>query len=185
MYLKCILHALLHSMKRIHVSWHFACVLHVSHRSPRYIWDTHQIHQDTCDVSYALPWCHTGYISGYIRIHVSWTLHHDTSRYIRIQNYVHVYTCTSGIHSGYMMWYMCLKCIQRGMCLKFKIHAGYMWDTCILYVSWEAIKIHVEKIHAGYIIDDEIHVGIPISNASRERWCISLVSWMYLVCHVS
>ena len=39
MYLKCISHALLHS-KRIHVSWYFAYVLHVSQTSPRYIWDT-------------------------------------------------------------------------------------------------------------------------------------------------
>ena len=181
MYLKCILHALLHSMKRIHVSWHFACVLHVSHRSPRYIWDTHQIHQDTCILCASLMshWIH-------IRIHQDTCILDSSSRYIVIHQDTKLrWMYTSGIHSGYMMWYMCLKCIQRGMCLKFKIHAGYMWDTCILYVSWEAIKIHVEKIHAGYIIDDEIHVGIPISNASRERWCISLVSWMYLVCHVS
>ena len=27
---------------------------------------------------------------------------------------------TEGIHSGYMMGYMCLKCIQRGMYLKCK-----------------------------------------------------------------
>ena len=37
-------------------------------------------------VSWALPWCHTGYMSGYIRIRVSWTLHHDTSGYTEIQN---------------------------------------------------------------------------------------------------
>ena len=35
-------------------------------------------------VSYVLPCCHSGYISEYIRIHVSWTLHHDTSRYTEI-----------------------------------------------------------------------------------------------------
>ena len=36
MYLKCILNALLHS-KRIHVSWHFACISQESQTSPRYI----------------------------------------------------------------------------------------------------------------------------------------------------
>ena len=30
------------------------------------------------------------------------------------------YMYTEGIHSGYMMGYMCLKCIQRGMYLKCK-----------------------------------------------------------------
>ena len=47
--------------------------------------------------SCALPSCHTGYMSGYIRIHVSWTLHHDLSGYTEIQNHD-----TCGIHAGYM-----------------------------------------------------------------------------------
>ena len=36
-------------------------------------------------VSFSLPLCHTGYISGYIRIRVSWTLHQDTSGYTEIR----------------------------------------------------------------------------------------------------
>jgi len=58
-------------------------ILHVFYTYPKGVQDTFEI-----DVSYikihvscALPWCHTGYISRYIRIHVSWTLHQDTSRY--------------------------------------------------------------------------------------------------------
>ena len=81
---------------------------------------------------------------------------------------------TSGIYmiSGYMMGYMCLKCIQRGMYLKCKIHAGYMWDKCILRGNQDTCWIHqgigvffdtrkgqfrykisLYKRHAGYMRD--------------------------------
>ena len=111
--------------------------------SPRYILDTHKIHHYTCILlaSYASHWIHIRYI----RIHVSWNLHRDTCT-SRLQNY-DMYT--SGIHSGYMMGYMCLKCIQRGMYLKCKIHAGYMWDTCILRGNQDTCWIHQQ----GYTQD--------------------------------
>ena len=84
MYLKCILHALLHS-KRIHVS--FTLCMYFT-RIPNESKIHFGIHMRyiTILVSWARPWCHTGYMSGYIRIHVSWTLHHDTSGYTGIQN---------------------------------------------------------------------------------------------------
>ena len=41
---------------------------------------------------------------------------------------------------------MCLKCIQRGMYLKCKIHAGYIRDPCRIHVSSEAITIHTRYI---------------------------------------
>jgi len=83
-------------------------------------------------VSWALPWCHTGYMSRYIRICVSWTLHHDTSGYTEIQNHD---TCIlDGIHAGYN-----LKRIPRMYPVRYvtemqdtcKIHSRYIWDTCI------------------------------------------------------
>ena len=49
--------------------------------------------------------CHTGYITGYIRIHVSWTLRHNTSRYIRIQSSkitIHVSWMRHDDTSGYI-----------------------------------------------------------------------------------
>ena len=85
-----------------------------------HIWDICQIRQDTCILRASLRWCHLGYISGYIRIRVSWTVHHDTSvQYIRIHRdaksrhmYMYMYlrrdTCTCGIQSE-----MHLECIQR------------------------------------------------------------------------
>jgi hypothetical protein len=57
-------------------------ILHVFYTYPQRVqdtfWDTHQIYIKI-HVTCALPWCHTGYISRYIRMRVSWTLHHDTS----------------------------------------------------------------------------------------------------------
>ena len=73
-------------------------ILHVFYTYPKGVhymytfWDTHHdIRYNKIHVSCALPWCHTGYISRYIRIRVSWTLHHDTSYdtsgYTEIQNH--------------------------------------------------------------------------------------------------
>jgi hypothetical protein len=244
MYLKCILNALLHS-KRIHVSWYFACILHVSQTSPRYILgyisdtsrymylgrflgvtlDTYQdtsgyvylglfitihlmIHQDTprykitIHVSWTLPWCHTGYISGYIRIRVSWTLHHDTSYdtsgYTEIQNHD---TCI-------------LDASWRGTYLRCKIHSGYMRDTCICKGDQDTCGIHprymmrymylkciqremyliwIETcgIHAGYMRDTcgtriSGVWGYPSAPASRARdtypRMYPFVSDMYRAC---
>jgi len=98
-------------------------------------WDTHQIHQDTCILrGCALPWCHTGYISGYIKIRVSWTLLHDTSRYIKIHM-----RDTYGIHC---LKYLPLECIQCGTYLRCRIHAGYMRDTCICKGDQDTCGIH-------------------------------------------
>ena len=74
-------------------------ILHVFYTYPKRVQDTFRIHIKyiKIHVSCALPSCHTGYMSGYIRIHVSWTLHHDTSGYTEIQNHD-----TCGIHAGYM-----------------------------------------------------------------------------------
>ena len=156
-------------------------ILHVFYKY-RYISDTHKIHQDTLRVSYALPWCHTGYISGYIKIHVSWTLHHDTSRYTEIQNHD---TCildaswrhfkiqsgyikdTFGIHAESMRD----TCICRGS----RIHAGYIHDTCKInqgYMRDKCIcsgsRIHV---HEGYMRDtSKIHFGIRVSQMYPERY---------------
>ena len=85
-------------------------ILHVFYTYPKRVQDTFRIHIKyiKIHVSCALPSCHTGYMSGYIRIHVSWTLHHDTSGYTEIQNHD-----TCGIHAGYM----------RDTC---GIHAGHV-----------------------------------------------------------
>ncbi len=156
MYLKCILHALLHS-KRIHV----LDILHVFHTYPKRVqdtfWDTH--------VPWALPWCHTGYMSGYIRIRVSWTLHQDTSGYTEIQDHD---TCIlDGIHAGYN-----LKRIPRIYPVRYvtemqdtcEIHLRYMYnrDTCICRGDQDTCLMRdTPEIH------HEIHV--IISNASRDR----------------
>ena len=64
-------------------------ILHVFYTYLKRVQDTFRIHirYIRIHVSYARPWCHSGYISGYIKIHVSLTLHHDTSRYTEIQNH--------------------------------------------------------------------------------------------------
>ena len=66
----------------------------------------------------------TGYISGYIRIHlVSWTLHHDTSRYTEIQNHDTCILDASWRHFK----------IQSGYIKDtFGIHAGTMRDCCVV-----------------------------------------------------
>ena len=75
-------------------------ISHVFYTYPKGIQDTFRIHIRYIKIhlSYALPSCHTGYMSGYvylgrfitihqdtprykITIHVSWTRHDDTSRY--------------------------------------------------------------------------------------------------------
>ena len=82
-------------------------------------------------VSWALPWCHTGYMSGYIRIRVSWTLHHDTSY------------DTSQDTPRYKITDTCiLDASWRGTYLICKIHAGYMRDTCICKGDQDTCGIH-------------------------------------------
>jgi hypothetical protein len=116
MYLKCILHALLH-FKRIHVS---ACILHVSQTSPRYILGyTSDNTSDTSRYMYlhgrflgvtlelVLDTCQD--TSRYMYLGLFFTIHHDTSRYI---------------------WGTC------------GIHAGYMRDTCICKGDQDTCGIH-------------------------------------------
>ena len=127
MYLKCILHALLHS-KRIHVSFTFCMYFTRIPNESKIHFGIH-IRYIKIHVSWALPWCHTGYISRYIRIRVSWILYHDTSidtsGYTEIQNHD---TCI-------------LDASWRGTYLRScKIHAR---DTCEIHVSARVIKIHV------------------------------------------
>ena len=113
---------------------------------------THQIHQDTCTcillASLVSHWYHTGYISGYIRIRVSWTLHHDTSGYMYTEKKNRDTCILDGIHDGYN-----LKCsiprmiermyLQRGMYLKCKIHTRYIRDTCICRGDQDTYGIHL------------------------------------------
>ena len=63
---------------------HFACILTRIQRSHRYIWDTCQIHQDTCILRASLvsPWIH-------IRIHQDTCILDCSSRYIRNSGYMY------------------------------------------------------------------------------------------------
>ena len=98
-------------------------------------------------VSWALPWCHTGYMSGYIKIRVSWTLHHDTSGYTGIQN--HDTYILDGIHAGYN-----LKRIPRIYPVRYvtemqdtcEIHSRYIRDTCICRGDQDTCGIHLKYI---------------------------------------
>jgi hypothetical protein len=53
---------------------------------------------------------------------------------------------TCGIHQGYIMRDMYLKCMQRGTYLRCKIHARYMQDTCILRGDQDTYRIHPRYI---------------------------------------
>ena len=109
-------------------------------------------------VSYALPWCHTGYISRYIRIHVSWTLHQ--SRYIKIHRDTKSrYTCILDaswrhfkIQSGYI-----------------KIHARLIKDTCGINVS-AVVRGFTWGTHAGYMYFQDTYIGIRVSQRYLERY---------------
>ena len=125
-----------------------------------------RIHQDTCILGASLVsrwlarWIHIGI---YIKIHVSWTLHQDTTRYTEIQN-----QDTCGIHTGYILKYIPFECIQRGTYLS---DTRYMRVTCICKGD-QPIKIHARYMGRELIIN-VIYQGymMKISNASRER-CI-------------
>ncbi len=149
-------------------------ILHVFYTYPKRVqdtfWDTHQIHQDTCILSASLVshWIH-------------FTIHQDT--------------CILDSSSRYILWYIRIQpeiqnhdtCILdaswRGTYLRCKIHAGYMWDTCICKGDQDTCGIHsrymmrymylkciqremyliwIETcgIHAGYMRDTcGIHAG--------------------------
>ena len=151
MYLKCILNALLHS-KRIHVSWFFACILHVSQTSPRYILG---YISDTSGYMYLARGIHAGYMRDTYEIHVS----------AEVRGYMED---TCGIHERYIMSYMYLNCIQRGTYLQMYLVVSW-FILMYLDVSW-CILMYMNgthqdtiRIHAGYI---EIHqdtypIGTP------------------------
>ena len=115
-------------------------ILHVFYTYPKRVQDTFRIHIKyiKIHVSCALPSCHTGYMSGYIRIHVSWTLHHDTSGYTEIQN-----------HDTCILDASCMTTLQDTI----RIHH----DTCILDASSEPRWIHTRyardtlQIHSRYV----------------------------------
>jgi hypothetical protein len=106
----------------------FACILTCIQRSHRYIWDTCQIHQDTCILRASLvsPWIH-------VRIHQDTCILDCSSRYmyIRIHRDKNHDTCIlDGIHAEYNP-----KCIPRmyperhvsEMQDTYKIHSGCMY----------------------------------------------------------
>jgi hypothetical protein len=107
------------------------CIIHVTQTSPRYIWDTHQIHQDVCILGASLVshWIH-------VRIHQDTCILDSSSRYIRIYTEIQNHdTCIlDGIHAGYN-----LKCIPRIYPERYvtemqdtcEIHSRYIRDTCI------------------------------------------------------
>ena len=86
--------------------------LHVSQRNPRYIWDTYQIHQDTCIflASSVSHWIH-------IRIHQDTCILDSSSRYIRIHRdtYPRMYPFVSD------MYRECILCV---MYLRVKLHCS-------------------------------------------------------------
>jgi hypothetical protein len=122
-------------------------ILHAFYTYPKRVqdtfWDTHhryiKIH-----VSCALPWCHTVYISRYIRIRLYLGLFmiHDTSLYD-----------TSGFTPRYM-YKITIHVSWTRHYLRCKIHAGYMRDTCICKGDQDTCGIHPRFT--------------CISNASRE-----------------
>ena len=87
-----------------------------------------------------------------------------------------------------MMGYMCLKCIQRGMYLKCKIHAGYMYmrDTCILRGNQDTCWICILMYLACMMYRDCILMCtsryICICHFGHHRKCIQHVFRMYPAC---
>jgi hypothetical protein len=194
MYLKCILNALLHS-KRIHVSWYFACILHVSQTSPRYILGyisdtsrymylgrflgvTLDTYQDTSGYVYLGL-----FITIHLMIHQdTLRIHRDTkSRYMYLGRFLGVTLDTYQDTSGYVYLGLFitihLMIHQDTPRYKITIHVSWMrhdevriWDARYIRDTCEIhVSARVIKIHAGYIQDT--WWDTCISNASRER-CI-------------
>jgi hypothetical protein len=80
----------------------FACILHVSQTSPRYILG---YISDTSGYMYRARGIHAGYMRDTYEIHVS----------AEVRGYIED---TCGIHERYIMRYMYLNCIQRGTYLQ-------------------------------------------------------------------
>ena len=123
--------------------------------SPRYILDTHKIHHYTCILlaSYASHWIHIRYI----RIHLSWNLHRDTSR---LQNYDkrHVYVRnTFRIHDGIHVSQM-----------HAERHVSEMQDTC--------------GIHVGYMYPERQSRYMLDTSTGIHARCMMRYMYMYLKC---
>ena len=163
MYLKCILHALLHS-KRIHVSFTFCMYFTRIPNESKIHFGIH-IKYIKIHVSWALPWWHTGYMSRYNKIHHDSCILDSSSGYIRIQRdtksrYMYlgrVMTNTCGIHARIYAGYMRDTCICSGS----RIHRGYMRDTSGIHHERHVSQMYAERyvsevqdtceIHAGYM----------------------------------
>ena len=133
-------------------------ILHVlyMYTYPKGVQDTYQVHRRyiKIHVSCAIPWCHTGYISRYIRIRVSWILHQDTSGNIRIHRdtksrYMYLGRDTCGIQSELLTSNVSREVLyvteMQDTC---NIHSGYIRDTCICRGDQDTCRIHV---HAAYM----------------------------------
>jgi len=141
-------------------------------------------------VSWALAWCHTGYISRYITIRVSWILYHDTSRYTEIQNHdTCILDASWRIYVGYMQGFM------RDTC---GIHVsavvpGYIDDTCGIHQGYIMRDMYLKcmqrgtylrcKIHARYMQDTCILRGDQDTYRIHPRYIKKyIVRYMYLNC---
>ena len=124
-------------------------ILHVfGHVSQRRVKDTFEIHVEyiKIHVSWAIPWCHTGYVSGYIQ---------DTSQYMYLGTFIKIHDT---IHRDTKSRYMYLRC---------KIHAGYMRDRDAGYMylqgdqdMWDTSKTLMRYMYLKLI-----------SNAPRWHTC--------------
>ena len=103
-------------------------------------------------MSCAIPWCHTGYISRYIRIRVSWILHQDTSGNIRIHRdtksrYMYLGRDTCGIQSELLTSNVSREVLyvteMQDTC---NIHSGYIRDTCICRGDQDTCGIHLKIV---------------------------------------
>ena len=121
------------SVSYIRREYKYLDILHVLYTYPKGVQDTFGIHIGyiRIHVSCAFPWCHTGYISGYIRIRVSWTLHHDTSGHTEI--HAGYMQDSSWIHAGYIIH---VSAVVR----------GYIGDTCGIH-SNQLNEIHVSQMY--------------------------------------
>jgi len=141
-------------------------------------------------VSWALAWCHTGYISRYITIRVSWILYHDTSRYTEIQNHdTCILDASWRIYVGYMQGFM------RDTC---GIHVsavvpGYIDDTCGIHQGYIMRDMYLKcmqrgtylrcKIHARYMQDTCILRGDQDTYRIHPRYIKKyIVRYIYLNC---
>ena len=140
MYLKCILHALLHS-KRIHVSFTLCMYFTRIPNESKIHFGIH-IKYIKIHVSWALPWWHTGYMSRYNKIHHDSCILDSSSGYIRIQR---------DTKSRYMYLGRVMTRYVSEMQDTLEIHARYMylqgWSRYMRDTSKIHIEIHVSQMY--------------------------------------